>query len=682
MPCPVETYVKSAFLTILLVSSVLSSGEVRAQTGSAESDSLRFYELSEIVVGGTPEALARVGSVRRVPLAEIVRTDAADVAGLARLLPSAHLQTNSRGESLIYLRSSGERQVAIFLDGALLNVPWDNRVDLSVIPASILGGLQVTEGAGSVLYGTNVLGGVVDLSTRSLQGDGSLTEATLAGGTGAFGRMDAMHVRRRGKNSFIASVGLNKTDGFRLGRNADLAFSQANDGLRLNTDRKMGHAYVRAGRSWTTGQLGVSVLHVDASKGVAPEGHLDPASGDVRFWRYPDWTTSMFAANLRLNLAGGRTLRGSAWFTRFEQRIEQYLSGNYDAISETQEDQDATFGMRTVLEQPLFAGTLRSAFNLLVSGHDQREGAVDSNAPVGNPGITLGPASSYRQYTLSAGSEYGVRVRESRFVFGLNVDHFAPTETADKPTGDAFSDWGATASLERSLNASTVLQATVGRKVRFPTMRELYGTALNRFLLNEDLRPESALLADVGLRHEGPLGLMELTAFVNRTRNTIDQRNVDVDGERRRERINLNGSRVLGIEAVGDLAFDAPVSARYSLTVTNAVVLGDSDRDRLVEKPSVLATLTLVTTALRGSTLSAEAVYTGRAYGLDSGNNLVGLPKVLQLHVRASRRYYSSSGLFVELFVRVDNLTDRSVLPQLGLPGPGRMVQAGLSAAF
>jgi iron complex outermembrane receptor protein len=659
----------------------MSSGDVGAQTGSTEADSLRFYELSEIVVGGAPEALAQVGSVRRVALADIVRTDASDVAGLTRLLPSAHLQTNSRGESLIYLRNSGERQVAIFLDGALLNVPWDNRVDLSVLPASILGGMQVTEGAGSVLYGTNVLGGVVDLSTRSLQGDGSLTEATVAGGTGAYGRLDAMHVRRRGKNSLIASIGANRTDGFPVGKNAALDFGDTGNGLRLNTDRQIAHGYVRGGRSWATGQFGLSLLHVDASKGVAPEGHLDPASGDVRFWRYPEWVTTMAAANLRLDLSGRRTIRGSVWATRFQQRIDQYASGDFRDLAETQEDRDLTIGMRTVLEQPVLAGTLRSAVNLLVSGHEQREGTMGPVASMDEE-LALGPAAKYGQYTLSVGSEYGIRVRDSRFVFGLNADHFAPTETADKPRGDAFSAWGATASMERSLRGSTTLQATLGRKVRFPTMRELYGTALNRFLLNEDLRPESAFLADIGLRHEGALGSTEVTIFANRTSDTIDQRNVDVDGERRRERINLDGSRVVGIELVGDLEPDAPVSARYALTLTDSEVLGDSTRDKLVEKPSVLASFTVVTTAIRGSTLSADAVYTGRAYGLDPDNNLVGLPKVLQLHVRASKRYYSTSGLFVELFVRIDNLTDRSTLPQLGLPGPGRRFQAGLSAAF
>ena len=35
-----------------------------------------------------------------------------------------------------------------------------------------------------------------------------------------------------------------------------------------------------------------------------------------------------------------------------------------------------------------------------------------------------------------------------------------------------------------------------------------------------------------------------------------------------------------------------------------------------------------------------------------------------------------------EFFARVNNVTDAVVLPQLGLPGPGREVQAGLKLAL
>lgn len=673
-----ENYVRSCCLGLLVAALLVQVPEASAQTGTTDADSLRFYELSEIVVGGASDdkRAAPVGSVRRVALADIVRTDASDVAGLTRLIPSAHLQTNSRGESLVYLRSAGERQVAVFLDGALLNVPWDNRVDLSVLPASILGGMQVTEGAGSVLYGTNVLGGVVNLSTRSLQREGSLTEATTAAGSGGLRRLEGMHIRRDGATSLVVAAGFNDRDGYPVGENVELPFQTETGSLRTNTDRRMAHGYARLGRVWESGEGGISLFHVDAAKGVAPEAHIDPVDGGVRFWRYPDWQTTMLAANARHSTASGRELRQSVWVSRFGQSIDQFASGSYDAPTDEQVDVDWTAGFRSVVDQPLLDGSLRSALNVLVSNHDQTDRQFNGNlAPVES-------AEQYRQVTLSLGSEYAFDLDLSRFVVGANVDYFDTPRTGDKPDGGSFSAWGATGSFERDLSADAAIHGTIGRKVRFPTMRELYGTALNRFLLNADLRPESALLADVGLeRSAGALDL-EVTAFANRTWDTIDQRNVVVDDERRRERINLDGSRVLGLELVGRFSPGRGISTRYSATISRGRVLGDSDREQLIEKPGTLMTLGATATPRAGTSISAEMVYTGRAYGLDPDNVVVGLPDVLQINLRASARRYTSAGLFGELFVRLDNVTDQSVFPQLGLPGPGRTLQFGLSLAY
>jgi hypothetical protein len=43
------------------------------------------------------------------------------------------------------------------------------------------------------------------------------------------------------------------------------------------------------------------------------------------------------------------------------------------------------------------------------------------------------------------------------------------------------------------------LRAGVGQKTRFPTMRELFDEALDRFMVNPELEPESALMVEVGL---------------------------------------------------------------------------------------------------------------------------------------------------------------------------------------
>ncbi|MBO6576123.1 MAG: TonB-dependent receptor [Rhodothermales bacterium] len=671
-PYPRHDYARPLLLAALAL--LLTAGDSRAQTGSAEEDSLRFYELSEIVVGGRPNGgrVAEAGSVRRVSLARIVRTDAPDVAGLTRLLPSAHLQTNSRGESLIYLRGGGERQVSVFLDGALLNVPWDNRVDLAAVPASVLGGMQVTQGASSVLYGTNVLGGVVNLSTRALEGDGVLSELTLAGGSGRFARVDGMHVRRRGPSSIIVAAGLNRQDGYTLGENTELPFNEGADGLRLNTDRRIAHGYARVSRRWTRSEGGLSVLLVDAAKGVAPEGHLDPTLERVRFWRYPDWRTVMLAGNFSMVPSERTRLRASAWGTGFSQRIDQFQGRNYASLEAFQEDRDVTVGTRISAERMLRGSLLRGAVNLLTSGHRQWE--TESGMPAGED-------EAYRQHTASVGGEWagGERVR---WLVGGNVDQFATPRTAGKPGGRTFRAWGGTAALEADLNAVTTARVTLGRKVRFPTMRELFGTALNRFVVNESLRPESAILLDAGIRRVDARGHVELTAFLNRTRDTIDQTNVTVEGERLRQRINLEGSRVLGAEVVAHRELNERIELDASVTLTDPAVLDDPERSVLVEKPDVLALLGLSVKPATPHLLSVEAAYTGRAYGLDPDNSLVALPRVLQLNLRASTRTYRSSGLFMEFFARLDNLTDQSVFPQLGLPGPGRTFQLGVSLAY
>ncbi|MGB1375120.1 MAG: TonB-dependent receptor plug domain-containing protein, partial [Rhodothermales bacterium] len=113
---------------------ILQPGNATAQEAPPE-DSLKSYDLSEIVIGGQSRQEDRIQRVFRVDLATIARQDVPDVASTLRLLPSTSVQTNSRGETLVYIRSAGERQVAVFLDGAPLNIAWDNRIDLSLVPA-------------------------------------------------------------------------------------------------------------------------------------------------------------------------------------------------------------------------------------------------------------------------------------------------------------------------------------------------------------------------------------------------------------------------------------------------------------------------------------------------------------------------------------------------------------------
>ncbi|HKL88475.1 MAG TPA: carboxypeptidase regulatory-like domain-containing protein, partial [Salinibacter sp.] len=155
----------------------------------------KAYSLNEIVVrdeqGGTSRSLS---TVQRIEPQAIEQQDAADVSELATLVPATHVQTNSRGQTILYFRNAGDRQVGQFFDGALLNIPWDNRVDISLIPASVVEGVTVTKGVPSVRYGANVLGGAINFQSRTLDAPGQQTELAAALGTAEQRRATVTHL--------------------------------------------------------------------------------------------------------------------------------------------------------------------------------------------------------------------------------------------------------------------------------------------------------------------------------------------------------------------------------------------------------------------------------------------------------------------------------------------------------
>jgi len=666
------------FLTCVLFSLERTAW---AQTDEGvEKDSLMSYNLAEIVIEGSERQAASAATMQRVSLAGIVQAGAASIDRVMRLIPAAHVQTNSRGETLVYLRNAGERQVALFFDGALLNVPWDNRFDLGLVPANVIGGITVAKGVPSVLYGANVLGGAINLTSRVLENPGTFTQAMSVLGSPGAAEARLTHLGRSERVAYTFSMGYTERDGIALSDEVVLPFSQPDDDLRTNTDQRLLSFFGQTSYQFTGGaQLGLSLLHLDADKGIAPEGHLDPEQSRVRFWRYPTWRTSMVILNGQAPLGRAR-LRGAAWGSRFTQTISQFGSQAYNVLLEEQDDDDYTFGTRLTLLQPAGSGEVRLAINTLTSRHEQQNLAYEDGAPSLSPD----PALTFRQHIWSVGAEYEWRPKDRlELLLGASLDGIATPATGDKPNRDPQLDFGVTSGVLYALDETWTLRASAGRKVRFPTMRELFGEALGRFLVNLDLKAESSLLTEVGVGLQTSDLSGEVVAFFNRTFDTIDQRSVQVPGEDRprRQRVNLDGSRVVGVEVVGAARPWQGGAVNGHLTWTRARGIEDDGTVRLVEKPDWLGTLTLTQNTRSGFSALFQTVFTGRAYGLDEENVFQPLPSSLLFNARFA--YLFIQGRFAtELFARVNNATDEVTLPQLGLPGPGREFRVGLDVSF
>ncbi len=639
------------------------------------TDSLVHYQLGDIVVspsGGTPDILS-VSTTHRVQLAEIAQADAASIAPILRRIPSAHLQTNSRGESLIYLRGAGERQVSIFFDGALLNVPWDNRVDLSLIPSEVVGEISISKGVPSVLYGTNVLGGAINMTSRQLRNQGSFSQAS--GILGSHGSKQARLTWLRRSQRFQSTVfmGISDQDGFSLSQRAHLPYSQNASNLRTNTDRQMRSVFGQFSFDiGAEGRIGMSLLRFDGKKGIAPEGHLDPEKANVRFWRYPDWNTNMAILSSDFPLQGG-SLRATAWASRFGQTIAQFADPSYSERLDTQIDQDDTYGVRLAyLRNFSNFASLRTALNYIASSHKQED------LPVGDPSVY----KVFSQRIFSHGIEFA-RAGPVNVLIGTSMDLLVTPKTGDKPDRGPQTGLGVTMGLSRELPSGIRIRGVTGRKIRFPTMRELFGEALGRFLVNPDLKPESSLLAEIAVEIERDKATAEVITFFSRTYNTIGQKMVLFEGEpkARRQRVNLEGSRVLGFEASVSSRIMPNVWMSCNVTAMHARELSFGGSQPFIEKPSWIGMCNFNYRPGLGISMILESQYSGEAHGLGEDNRLIPLPNSLVTNTRLAWLVLYSR-YSAELFVRVNNLTDEAVLPQLGLPGPGRAFHAGLQVTF
>lgn len=648
-------------------------------TATAFAASESALTVDEIVVSGvrgeSPAPPATVFVIGADDLTDIRAVSLSDA--LARA-PSASLQTNSRGETLVFLRGAGERQTALFFDGASLNIPWDNRLDLSLLPTRAVANISTTPGVSSVLYGANASGGVIEIIPVSEDTPASLD---AQGGEGGFFDGGAVLSDRIGEIDGVISGGFTRRDGAPTPRNADLAFSQFGGASRTNTDFSRVNGFARIETALGSGiNVAASLLAVDAEYGIAPEGHLNPEEDNVRFWRYPQSRHIVGVLNLSSDISDETSIRSAFWVQQFNQTIDSYASAQYERIEDRQTDSDRAYGARVITEHQAGAHALRGVVTLIDARHRQTDIAFADGAPLDETPQT----DQFRRRTISIGGDYDFTTGATRFSFGASGDLLQSLETGGRPDAGDFSTWNVIGGVEQALSNRWSVGLSAGRKTRLPTQRELFGDAINRFLINPDLKAENTVLIEAPLRFEGANLSFSIAPFANFTNDTIDQRNVVVDGVRLRQRINLRGSRAFGVEAFGAAA----LTDRLSLT-GNVTALrlrrqrsAETPNERfLSERPEILARASLNYTHPNGWGGSFEALHRGRAFSLDQNDVFVPLARSTSFNAEVAY-VFDVAGRDVDLFLRADNLTDALIEPQLGLPASGRQLRAGIRVSM
>ena len=590
-----------------------------------------------------------------------------------RGLPGVSIRPNSRGESVVRLRGSEERQVAVFLDGAPLTVPWDGRVDLGVLPAGLIQTVSVTKGAVPIEYGANAVAGVVDLETSR---DGEGIDAELHAGTGNFGSLSVAGAwlsdfgQARQLHSTFAAAGVTR-DWVPVADSSVLPFSQASGSARINTDLDVRSLFAATGESHEATSWRVSLLHADVERGIAPEAHLDPAIARPRYWRYPTWTLTQLNLAAETTVSDTVEIRGVFWRQWFAQTIDAYRTESFDELRARERDNDDTVGARITLTHGLRFLRLRWSATAQSSTHEQVDQAFPAEA---------GPLLRYRQDVRSVGVEADwPPAKDLRLSLGLGLDAADTPLTGDKPAQRAQQRAAFSAVLAWEVSRAWTATLSGGRRTRFPTARELYGEALGRFLINPDLQPETADMLDLDVSWQTDSARVSINPFFQHSRDTLSQRVVNVSGRALRQRFNLPGSTSYGVDAYGaaTLARGLALEMGGTWLRTRVETSLEFSLRHLPQRPAHELFAALDWQLGNVLDLRGEVRRVGRAFDIAESGAAVPIDGGTELNLRASIPLCVSGRAVVKLELAVDNVNDRVIEPQLGLPLPGRAYRLG-----
>ena len=305
-------------------------------SNSFSQDSVKTYKLDEVTVKSG--LILEPKTVTEIKLKSIKNSDASAINDFAKFIPSVKVQNNSRGESQIYLRSSNTRQISLFFDGVPLNIPWDNRIDLSLVPADAIGYISVTKGVPSIVYGANTIAGVVNINTKEIQSGKSEANIKSQFGDNSFKRFSGFWQDGFDKFSYLLSLSYKKTNGFKLPASFSNTVENPSD-YRTNSFSENLNTFAKINYSPSPfSKFGLSISYNDSEKGVPAELDVE----NPRYWQYPLWRKLNVIFNGEHN-ASSSIFAYSFSVSKLESEIQQFTDNRYTDIDDIEKGDDITF---------------------------------------------------------------------------------------------------------------------------------------------------------------------------------------------------------------------------------------------------------------------------------------------------------------------------------------------------
>lgn len=572
------------------------------------------------------------GSVTVITADDIARSQKTTVLDVLQQTPGLHVTRNGGPGTTagVFLRGAKTEQTLVLIDGVEVNDPSvsGREADLSALDADNIERIEVLRGAQSGLYGSDAIGGVINIVTR--KGSGRPRASLLVEG-GSFGTWKESASLRGSEG--IVDYSVSATHLYTHGISAA---SEA-DGNTENDAHEYTAASVRLGVAPTdASRIDVIARYMDTETEFDAAGGeggdaLDNMGTTERLFLRAQGSLNTMDARLRqqasVSLATHARTSDSAWgastfdslWSRVDWKGDCYVADDHivsmgaefeqeaaetDSLPEQSADTVGVF----VQDQVVLGHGVSTVFSVRLDDHD-----------------SLGEEVTYRIAPVVACPHTGIR-----------------------------------------------LKGTYGTGFKAPSLYQLYAPPSEWGVVgNPALDPEQADSWDVGI--EFPLGSdagrMEITYFGSDMEDMIDFDNGFV---------NRSRVRIRGVEVLGQMNLAPGVDIQASYTYLDAK---DRDTDEaLIRRPQDRVTLGLNAACCEGGRVRAEVLYVGsRPDNVYSASMFE--PQAVELDpytlVNLIGEYQVSDT--VRLHARVENVFDEDYEHAKGYGTPGLSAYGGVT---
>ncbi len=684
-------------ITVLMSSSPAFAAEKKADEG------YEAYSLGDVYVKEGRLTDAQQTTITNIITAEDIRAaNSRTVADALSHVPGVTVTTGMKGQPRVTIHGFFDQgRTLVMVDGVPYYESYFGYLDLSQFPTDNVARIEITKGAASVLYGTNAEGGVINIITRKASGK-PFYSLNLEGGEVDYYKASASHGMKSGIFNYWLSYNHSQAHGWRMsddftpvtgtitrkpGGTSTGVFEDG--GTRNQSDYTSNSLWARFGMEPSTGsEYYVNLFYITKDNGIPPSTKsvfMFPAgsggpffSNFFRYNRYDDWGIDLSGQQ---KITDKLSISGKLYYHNHTDGLNSFSNQNFTDNMAWSNYYDYMVGGTLIASyQPVKWHTVRLALNYRVDSHKQR---ADDYTPF----------ESFFSHTGSVGLEDEMNLAKNfNLVFGGSYDWFKVTDANQNnfdasanfisqtpltvgPSKDSFNPMiGATYLLPDK----TKLFASVARKTRFPTLKQLFsGKNANR-----DLEPEIAINSTIGASRSFSDHLWgELAFFYHDITDMI----VPTAAGAYQPNTNIGKAEIYGIEVSTEFYPVKDLVLKLAYNFNHASDQSDNRvTDKLVNVPEHKFDMALqYTFPYIGTKLDLNGVLLSEMYNqlptpTSPNQQTQRVGGYFTANARLSQKFLKN----YEAYIAINNIFDRNYEEQYGFPGMGRNIFGGITAKF